>query len=67
MLARSKLNSAGSLGSKKGPAKGFWACAWVVAVVVEGFWFGIVEFAARLKDGEVGDGLLNCAWFRAPS
>ena len=71
ILERSKLKSAGSLGSKKGPPKGFWF--WPVVAGLGGggcwltededkvgFWPAALDF--KLKVGETGDCAVNGFW-----
>jgi hypothetical protein len=77
MLDRSKLKSAGSLGSKKGPAKGF--CGWLVspdrAVLGVACWGSVedrLEFPPlalvfRLNVGETGDWVVKGLWLMGDS
>jgi hypothetical protein len=72
MLDKSKLKSAGSLGSKKGPANGF--CDWLgspeSAVLGVGCWPTVEDRLAlrplvlvfRLNVGDTGDWVVNGLW-----
>jgi hypothetical protein len=63
MLARSKLNKAGSLGSKNGPPKAIWDGAVAADDTGSddcgGIDTGNVGFAVRVNAGDVGDGALK--------